>query len=104
MRKSGTCWKVIQQSRWPDFSYKRVREAFQKASKDRVSEFGSRPLSETLAGRREIWDADLVLVKRLREEGDLWATISCTLDPERPYTSRAIAQVVNHQLKETEGK
>lgn len=104
MRKSGASWNVIQQSRWPDFTHKRVREAFQKASKGRVSEFGSRPLSETLAGRRGISDADLVLIQRMREEGGPWATISCILYPETPYLAiDKTARVIN-LLKKIEGE
>jgi hypothetical protein len=85
MRQSLTSWNVIQQSRWPDFDHRRVREAYEKAALRRVSEINSRPRSEQLAPRREISDADLVLIKRMREEGDMWATISCTLDPKTPH-------------------
>lgn len=104
MRKSGSSWNVVQQSRWPDFTHKRVREAFQKASKGRMSEFSSRPLSETRAARQGISDADIVLIERMREEGDPWATISCTLYPETPYIAiDKTARVIN-LLKKWKGR
>lgn len=104
MRKSGTSWNVIQQSMWPDFGHRRVREAFQKASLRRMSEFSSRPLSGKFAARQGISDADLVLIQRMREEGDSWATISCSLYPETPYIAIDKAARVIDLLKRLKGK
>lgn len=83
MRRPGTSWQDIQESRWPAFTPAKVRRAFQKACSDRISEHRSRS-QEKHAARRELSDDEWILIRRLRDDGDLWATISCTIDPETP--------------------
>lgn len=85
MRRSGTSWQDVQQSRWPAFKHTQVRRAFQRACLGRLSEYKSRLLRENNAPPRKPSGLDWTLIRRMRDEGDSWATIGCTLDPETPY-------------------
>ena len=85
MRRSGTSWQDVQQSRWPAFHHTQVRREFHRKCMGRLSEHKSRLLREKHAPPRKPSGLDWTLIRRMRDEGDSWATISCTFDPETPY-------------------
>lgn len=101
MRRSETSWQDIQEFRWPASTPAKVRRAFQKACLGRISEQKSRSPPEKHAARREFSGAEWILIRRMRDEGDLWATISCTLDPETPHSNldEAVRKKSGHVLK-----